>query len=87
MPYLLCRQRVTDFAQWKAVFESHATAQREAGLHVRQVWRNVDDADELFMLFEVTDITKARSFVASPDILKAVEESGALGRADLYFLE
>ena len=30
MTYMLCRNRVKDFARWKAVFSSHADAHREA---------------------------------------------------------
>lgn len=86
MQHMLCRQRVTDFGQWKAVFDSHASAQREAGLHIQHVWRNLDDPDDVFMLFEVTDIAKARGFVTAPDVPKAVEESGATGRAEVIFL-
>ncbi|MEK7730306.1 MAG: hypothetical protein AAB363_00460, partial [Planctomycetota bacterium] len=61
-----CRNKVADFAQWKKVFDSHAEAQRQAGLHLQRLWRGIDDPNEVFMLFEVTDIEKARSFVTSP---------------------
>jgi len=32
MIVMLCRNRVTDFSKWKAVFDSHAQAHRAAGL-------------------------------------------------------
>jgi hypothetical protein len=86
MDYLLCRQRVTDFDRWKGVFDSHVAAQRDAGLSVQQVWRNLDDPNDVFMLFQVTDIAKARNFVTAPDVPEAVKESGAVGPAEVFFL-
>ncbi len=86
MTYLLCRHKVADFSAWKRVFDSHAEAQREAGLIVEKVVRNVDDPNEVFMVFEVTDLEKARGFVTSPDVPEAQEQSGVLEEPDLYFL-
>jgi hypothetical protein len=59
MKHLLCRKHVKAFDRWKAVFDTHAAAEREAGLHVEHVWRNLENPDEAFMLFEVRDIAKA----------------------------
>jgi len=83
---MLCRQKVADFEKWKQVFDSHAAAQSESGLQVQHVWRNIDNSHEVFMLFQVTDLTKAKAFVTSPDVPRAQEESGALEYPDIYFL-
>lgn len=86
MTYLICRNTVVDFATWKSVFDSHAPAQHEAGLHVKQVWRNIDNPNEVHMLFEVHDLAKARAFVSSPRVPEAMERSGVIGHPDLYFV-
>lgn len=52
MPYLLVRHKMDDFARWKGVFDSHAPAQQRCGLRIRHVMRNVDDANEAFLLFD-----------------------------------
>ncbi len=86
MTYLICRNKVADFDQWKPVFDSHAQAQREAGLHVQHVWRNIDDSNEVFMLFEVHDLAKAQAFVTSPKVPEAKRQSGVVGQPDLFFV-
>jgi hypothetical protein len=86
MTYLLVRHRVTDFNVWKNVFDSHAAAQQEAGLRVERVLRGIDDPNEVFLFFEVTDLEKARGFVSSADVPEAQERSGVLDVPDLYFL-
>lgn len=86
MTYMLCRLKVADFASWKHVFDSHAAAQRDAGLKVEKVLRNVEDPSEVFAFFEVSDIQKARGFVSSPDVPRAQQESGVVDTPDIYFL-
>lgn len=86
MTYMLCRHRVVNFSEWKRVFDSHATAQFEAGLSVEKVLRNVDDLSEVFMLFRVMDLEKARAFVSSPEVPEAQEQSGVIDEPDVYFL-
>lgn len=86
MTYMLVRHKVADFANWKRVFDSHATAQEESGLRVEKVLRNVEDPNEVFLLFEVTDVAKARGFVSSPQVPEAMRQSGVIDNPDIYFL-
>lgn len=87
MAHLICRTRVVDYDRWKRVFDSHAEAQREAGLTLRNVWRNVDDPNDVFAFFEVDDMEKARGFVTSPEVPDAQLDSGVVGEADVVFLK
>jgi len=53
MTYMLCRNRLVDFARRKRVFDSHAETHRAAGLNLLHLWRSVDDPSNVFFLFEV----------------------------------
>jgi hypothetical protein len=86
MTYMIARQKVADFATWKRVFDSHASAQEESGLRVERVLRNVDEPNDVFVLFEVTDVEKARGFVSSPDVPDAKRRSGVVGETEIVFL-
>ena len=78
MTYMLCRNRVADFAEWKRVFDSHAEAHRAAGLHLVHLWRSLDDPNNVFFLFEVSNIEKAQAFVNAPDATEAAKASGVI---------
>jgi hypothetical protein len=78
MTYMLVRNRVTDFAQWMSVVESHAEARETAGLRLVNLWRSVEDPNNIFFLLEVASIEKAEEFVNHPDSAKAKEESGVI---------
>jgi len=86
MPYMLVRHKVKDFAKWKAVFDSHAEAHKKAGMNVRHVWRNENDPDDVFFLFQIRSIQEAQDFINSPQP-GVKEEAGVIGVPDIYFLK
>lgn len=86
MLVMLCRNRVADFAKWKAVFASHAQAHREAGLRLMHLWRGLEDPNSVFFLFEVTSLDKARAFISNPAAAEAGKASGVLD-GEYHFLE
>jgi hypothetical protein len=86
MVVMLCRNRVADFAKWKAVFDSHAPAHRAAGLRLMNLWRAVEESNNVFFLFEVTSLDKARAFISNPAAAEAGKASGVLD-GEYHFLE
>ena len=87
MTHMLVRHRVADFPTWKRVFDSHAAAQRAAGLHVRHVLRGRGDPAEIVLLFKFEDGERAKGFVTSPDVPDAQAASGVVDRPEIVFLE
>jgi hypothetical protein len=86
MTVLLCRNRVSDFSTWKRVFDSHAPAHRDAGLYLKSLWRGIEEPNNVFFLFAVTDIEKARAFIGNPAAQEAATTSGVVD-GEYQFLE
>jgi hypothetical protein len=86
MIVMLCRNRVADFPKWKAVFDSHAQAHRAAGLRLRDLWRNLQEPNNVFFVFEVESLDKARAFVSDPAAAGAGKTSGVLD-GEYHFLQ
>lgn len=84
MTYMLCRNRVKDLSRWRAVFASHEGAHLNAGL--RLVWLGVEEGNNVFFLFEVAGMDKARKFIGDPDAGKAAEASGVID-GEYHFVE
>jgi hypothetical protein len=87
LSYLLVRHKVANFTKWKTVFDSHAEAQQQAGLKIEKILTNMDDPNEVFLFFQVTDLEKARRFVSSPEVPEAQRQSGLVDSPDIYFLD
>lgn len=86
MAYMLCRNRVVDFLRWKSVFASHEAAHLEAGLRLVSIWRSVEEPNNVFFLFEVASLDKARDFISNPEAAKAGEASGVID-GEYHFVE
>lgn len=86
MTYMLCRNRVKDFARWEAVFSSHDDDQQNSGLKLSNMWRSVDEPNNVFMMFEVSDIDKARAFISDPKAAEAGEISGVID-GECHFIQ
>jgi len=50
------------------------------------LWRGLEDVNNVFFLFEVTDMTKARAFISNPAAGEAAKTSGVL-EGEYHFLE
>jgi len=78
MTYMLCRNRVANFRKWKRVFDSHAGDHRGSGLRLSGLWRDVERPNDVFFLFEVRNLRKARAFISAPAAARAGRKSGVV---------
>jgi hypothetical protein len=86
MPYLLVRHKVSDFSKWKAAYDTHLPARQRAGLKEEHLLRNTDNPNEVVLLFQTTDIQKAKEFGGSADLREAMQNAGVVDKPDIYFL-
>jgi hypothetical protein len=86
MAHLLIRHRVQDFGKWKPLYDAHRQARIAAGLKDLNLWRNVDDTSEIFLLFEAADVAKAKAFADSPDLKEKMTAAGVIGLPTIVFL-
>lgn len=86
MRYLLVRHKVAEFEQWKSAYDAQLPAREKAGLIEEHLLRNIDDPNEVLILFEVEDLQKAREFVDSSDLRAATEKAGVVDKPDIYHL-
>jgi hypothetical protein len=83
---MLCRNRVADFEQWKTVFSSHAEAHYDAGLRLVNIWRSIEEPNNVFFLFEIASTEKALEFINNPEAARAGEASGVID-GEYHFVE
>jgi hypothetical protein len=86
MNYILIRHKVTNFEKWKDAYDAHFLARATAGLKEEHLLHNVDDHNEVVVLFSTQDLNLAKEFAASSDLRAAMQKSGVIGKPDVYFL-
>ena len=78
MKRMICRNVVKDFDAWKAIFDENLEAAQAAGLNLENLWRSIDDPNEVFFIFTVEDVDAAKAFTSDPAAAEAGERSGVI---------
>ncbi len=87
MPYLLIRQNVTDYAQWKVACVAHSVTRQASGSRGGQLLRSASDPNELVVLLEWDDLERARQFVHSDELREVMRRAGVVGHPTIFFLK
>ena len=89
MSHLLVRNRVRDYAGWRAVFDEPAERARASagGLEVERVWRGDDDPNTVWFLLRITDRARADAFMRDPASAATGERAGAIEGEVFYVTE
>lgn len=84
--FVLIRHKVRDFGEWKRGYDALLPKLKEAGLTQKHVLRNASDANEVVLLFEATDLGRAKAFAESAELRGSRQKVGILDEPDIYFL-
>lgn len=84
---ILVRHKVKDFAKWKAVYDSMDAFHRAHGVKNAQILRGAEDPNQVVVLSELENLTKAREFALLDELKKIMEQGGVADHPDIYFLE
>lgn len=87
MPYILVRNRVTDYDAWKRVFDEHGAMREAHGSGGGYLFRSSHDPNEVVILLEWDGLEEAEHFAQSDDLRQAMQRAGVVDRPDVYFLE
>jgi heme-degrading monooxygenase HmoA len=86
MAHMIIRHKVAEFGKWKQAYEDHRSTRQAAGIKDLYVWRNAEDPNEVIVLFEASDVAKAKDFTRSPDLKEKMQAAGIQGMPDIVFL-
>ena len=87
MPHMLVHNKVRDFGEWKPFFDRHESTRKTSGSKSAQVFQNVEDPTDVFILFEWDSVENARKFSISEDLKKTREQAGVIGIPHTHILK
>ncbi len=73
---LLAYLKVRDYEKWRTAFDDDAESRGRAGLTLLQIWRQTDDGNLVWMLYEVSERGMAEEYLGGLGQLHA-EQGGA----------
>jgi hypothetical protein len=87
MSTMILRFKVKDYDAWRQFFDAGQSRREAFGLSNGHVFRSVEDENEVVLLFDVTDLTKAKQFPTLPEREAIWEKSGVVGTPSHYLIE
>jgi hypothetical protein len=87
MASMFIKQRVADYAKWKAVFDEHETMRRAGGVTAHSVQRQPDDPNVVIVALRVSDMGKAKQFAGSDDLKAAMARAGVQGTPEIWIAD
>lgn len=83
----MVHHKVRDFAKWKPFFDRHESTRKTSGSKGAQVFQNVEDPTDVFLVMEWDSLENAKKFGMSEDLKKTMEQAGVIGQPHVHFLQ
>jgi hypothetical protein len=77
--------KVKDFNAWRTSYSGHEKDRASAGITNGKVFRSADDPNDVLVLQDVADVSKARTWLGSSEMKTVLEKSGVIGSPTIRF--
>lgn len=84
---IMTKFEVKDFQKWQEVFNENDKMRMDAGSIGVQVFRNVEDPNEVTVIMDWDDKEKTITFSQSAALREAQQKSGVISKPELYILQ
>src|SRR5205085_4185544 len=77
--------KVKDYSAWRSGYDGREKSRLSAGITNGRVFRRAEDPNDLVILQDVADVTKARAWLGSDDMKAAMQKNGVVGSPTIRF--
>src|ERR1700739_207317 len=77
--------KVKDFNAWRTSYNGHEKDRTTAGITNSRVFRSADDQNDVVILADVADVSKARAWLSSNEMKAVMDKSGVVGSPSIRF--
>jgi hypothetical protein len=77
--------KVKDYATWRTSYNGHEKDRASASITNGKVFRSAENPNDLVILQDVADVSKARTWLGSNEMKSVTEKSGVVGSPSIRF--
>ena len=77
--------KVKDFNAWRMGYNGREQNRVSAGITNSRLFQNPNDPNDVVILQDVADVSKARTWLGSPEMKTAMEKGGVIGSPSIRF--
>jgi hypothetical protein len=85
MTTLFVRHQVTDYAQWRRVYDAFAPTQKTLGVQDQAVYQTIENPNDVTVRHEFATLEAAQAFGGSPELRAAMHDAGVEGAPTIWF--
>jgi len=75
---IIVQHTVRDYDAWKAVFDEHEASRRRFGATGHELYRGLEDPNEVTVVNHFPSKEQAEAFAADPSLKEAMERGGVI---------
>jgi heme-degrading monooxygenase HmoA len=75
---IIVQHKVRDYDTWKPAFDAHGDVRRRYGATGHELFRGVDDPNEITVVSHFPSREQAEAFAADPSLKEAMERGGVI---------
>lgn len=83
---LYIHHKVDNYPKWREAFDAHKSKQVEAGLTNPRVYFTDGNKNDVSIIFDASDVTKAKAFTESQDLKSTMQAAGVQGKPDIHIM-
>lgn len=76
---------VANFDAWKSTFDQDEANRVASGIHVTGVGTSEDNPSEVFIMFAVKDLDKAKAYIQNPNLKDLMEKAGVRSAPEITY--
>ncbi len=82
---IMIKHPVKDYNVWKPVYTAHDSVRQSYGISQLSLGRGADDPNMVIVIERITDMAKAKEFLALPDLKTTMDSAGVSGPPSVAF--
>ena len=79
------RHEIGDFAEWRSIYEGNESVRKKMGVVAQEIYRSVDNPNEVTVIHEFKTLEKARAWASSSELRAALRMAGVTGTPQIWF--
>jgi heme-degrading monooxygenase HmoA len=83
----MVQHKVRDYDAWKLVFDEHGDVRRRHGATGHELYRGLDDPNEVTAVNHFPSREQAEAFAADPSLKEAMERGGVISEPRITWAE
>jgi heme-degrading monooxygenase HmoA len=87
MARLFVRHQVANYDAWRKVYDDFDDTRGSMGVKGAEVYRSVDDANDVTVLHDFGSLEDARAFAGASELKAAMDAAGVVGAPQIWFAE